>query len=169
MIFMKNANKQDYIAYISCGAIFFILYIIQYSDIWDKEKMGFPQLMLCATILSGIFWGDKIGAIFGFFFGSMVDAVAYDVICFNTIFMLLCGYFSGILVLKLLNNNFRAAVLMSLGWISIYYFGKWCVLGLQLHWLENGLVHSAFLTVLYFMPMYGIMFLLNRKRTDKKQ
>ncbi len=161
---MKKTNKYDYAAFIIGGIVFFFLYLLQYSDIWDTERMGFPQLMLSAAILSGMFWGDKIGSIFGFFIGGFVDAVAYDSICFNTIFMILAGYFSGILVLKLINNNFKAALLLSFSVTILYYFCRWCFSGFKINLLETGLVHSAFWTILYFLPMYGFMYLLNRKK-----
>ncbi len=166
---MKKNKMHDYTVYIIGGIVFFLIYIIQYSDIWNKDRMGFPQLMLSASILCGMFWGEKVGAIFGFFIGSFLDAVAFDSICFNTIFMLLCGYISGILVEKFVNNNFRASLLLSFAWTLIYYFCRWCSLGLKLSLLETSLIHSAFLTILYFIPMYGFMFILNRKNNKHEK
>lgn len=161
---MKKNYMKDYTAYAVCGILFFLLYIIQYSDILSPQAArGFPQFMLIATVFSGMFWKDKSGAIFGFFAGAMVDAVSSDVVCFNTIFMLLCGYLSGVLVEKIVNNNFRAAFIMMLTGAVIYYFFKWMILGFDTHIFKTVIFRSVVLTMLFSIPLYGFMFLVNNK------
>jgi len=161
---MRNKYKRDYTIYVGCGALFFLLYIIQYSDFWGFNSYGFPQLMLVASIFSGMYWGEKVGAIYGFFLGAMVDAVAYRTVCFNTIFMLICGYLTGILIEKFINNNFLSSIILTFVWSLIYFFMRWGIYGFILENIETQVFNSALLTVLFSIPLYGIMYLIHKKR-----
>ena len=61
--------------------------------------------MLPIVVCCGMYWDDRIGAIFGFLLGSCVDAVAADTICYNTISLMLILYGVAFIVVEKLNKN----------------------------------------------------------------
>ncbi len=164
---MKQRNSYDYPLLGVFGIIFFIIYILQYTDGVFKSTGVIPQLMLPIAVFCGMYWDDRLGAVFGFILGSCVDAVSANTICYNSIMLMLIGYFSGVLATKLINNNFRASIIMSLGSSLIYYFGYWCVSGFNPQYMSQVYVKVVFLTVLYAVPLYwGMKLIINlRKKT----
>lgn len=163
---MKQRNSYDYPLLIVFGFIFFFIYIIQYTDGSSQESVGsFPQLMLPAVVFCGMFWDDKVGAVFGLVFGSLVDAVGANTICYNSIILMLLGYLSGVLITKIINNNFRASIIMTLGSALIYYFGYWCVSGFNSDYLSQYYIKLVFLTVVFSIPLYwGMKIIISIRR-----
>ena len=158
---MKQRNSYDYPLLIVFGFIFFFIYIIQYTDGVSRESAGsIPQLMLPAAIFCGMYWDDKIGAIFGLVLGSLVDAVSANTICYNSIILMLMGYISGVLITKIINNNFRASLILTLGSALVYYFGYWCINGFKPQYLSQYYIKLVFLTVVASIPLYWGMKLI---------
>lgn len=158
---MKQKNNYDYPLLIVLGLIFFLIYIIQYTEGIAKSSVGeVPQLMLPIVVFCGMYWDDKVGAVFGFLLGSCVDAISANVICYNSIVLMLIGYFTGVLITTVINNNFRASLLMSFGWSLIYYFGYWCIGGFSSHYLSDRYLKAVFLTVVFSVPLYWGMKLI---------
>lgn len=163
-----NKNKiLDYPLLVFIAVIYLIMYIVQYTDGVFEKDLGFPQLMLPASIFIGMYFGDKLGAVYGFFIGAAVDAVSANVICYNTIFMLLAGYFSGVLVQFIINNNFRSSIIVSIFFSLIYYFGMWIINGFDKLTLSLNLIPSFFSTVFFSLILYLLLGLLIKFR--KKQ
>lgn len=155
---MKRRSSNDYPLMAFCGIIFFLLYIFQYTDnIIGSGSGTFPQLMLGASLFSGMFFGDKYGAIFGFFLGTFVDAVSAETLCYNGIMMMLIGYFGGVAVQRLINNNFRSAILLIFISATIYYFGIWSIMHFSVVRLKTEIFRSLFLTVLFSLPIYALL------------
>ena len=165
---MKRKISYDYPLMSLCGIVFFIIYIFQYTDnILGSGTGAFPQLMLGASLFSGMFFGDKYGAVFGFFLGTFVDAVSADTLCYNGIIMMLIGYFAGVAVQRLINNNFRSAILLILISSVIYYFGIWSMMHFSTAVLKTFIFRSVFLTVLFSLPIYAMLSIATMLR--KKQ
>ncbi len=81
------------------AAFFFIIYILQYTDgVFSKSGIFFLSLCFRVLYFSAMFFGDGVGAAFGFVAGALVDAVSAGAICFNTIIMMLLGYVCGLSV-----------------------------------------------------------------------
>ena len=161
---MKRSKEYDYPLLCAIGCIFFIIYILQYTDGVFSKSGIFPQLMLSCTVFSAMFFGDGVGAAFGFVAGALVDAVSAGAICFNTIIMMLLGYVCGLSVKFLINNNFRSAVLVSVATSFIYYFCKWCNLGFGTLCFKEQIAPSCFLTILFSAPIYVIIYFAVRIR-----
>ena len=164
---MKQRDSYDLPLLLVFGAIFFFIYIIQYTDGIFSHTQTVPQFMLPIVVFCGMYWDDKIGAIFGFLLGSCVDAVAANTICYNTISLMLIGYVSGILIDKIINNNFRASLLLTLAFSLIYYFGLWCIDDFSKGYITNVYFKIIFNTMLISIPMYwGMKSIINlRKRS----
>ena len=164
---MKQRESYDLPLLAVFGAIFFLIYIIQYTDGVFSFNSAIPQLMLPIVVCCGMYWDDRIGAIFGFFLGSCVDAVAADTICYNTISLMLIGYVSGLLIEKIINNNFRASLLLVFGFSLIYYFGCWCMSGFSSGYMSKIYFELVFNTVIFSIPLYWFMrWIINlRKKT----
>lgn len=162
---MKRNKEIDYPFVALIGVIYLVIYIVQYTDGIFEKNLAFPQLMLPAVIFSGMFFGDRIGAIFGFFVGAAVDAVSANVICYNCIIMLLVGYFSGILVELLINNNFRSALILSAGFSLLYYFGLWIINGFGSKTFRLSIFPSYISTVFFSLFFYiGFYFLMKLRK-----
>lgn len=164
---MKQRESYDLPLLAVFGAMFFLIYIIQYTDGIFSANRSMPQLMLPIVVFCGMYWDDRIGAIFGFLLGSCVDAVAADTICYNAISLMLIGYVSGLLIEKIINNNFRASMLLILGFSLIYYFGCWCVSGFSVGYISKIYFELVFNTVIFSIPLYWFMrWIINlRKKT----
>lgn len=163
---MKKSKALDYPFIVFIAIVYLIIYIVQYTDgVFDKN-LYFPQLMLPATLFTGMFLGDRVGAIFGFFIGTAVDAVSAETICYNGIFMLLVGYFVGVLVQFVLNNNFRSALIVSSALTLLYYFGLWVINDFDKPTLTLCYIPSYFITVFSSIILYlsWLLFLKIRKR-----
>ena len=157
---MKQSNSYDYPLLAINGAIFFLIYIVQYTDGIIKITDTVPQLMLPIVVFCGMYWDDRVGAVFGFILGSCVDAVGANTICYNSIMLMLLGYLSGVLVTKIINNNFRASIIMSFGSGLIYYFGLWCVGGFNPQYISHTYLKMVLLTVVSAVPIYWGMKLI---------
>ncbi len=167
-----NKNKSiDYPLLVFIAIIYLIIYIVQYTDGIFEKELGFPQILLPAAIFSGMYFGDKVGAFFGFFIGAAVDAVSANVICYNTIFMLLAGYFGGVLVQLIINNNFRSSVIISVLFTLIYYFGIWIINSFDKAILSLNLLPSFFSTVFFSLIIYlalGLIIKIRKKLLSKR-
>ena len=153
------------------GVIFFLVYIIQYTDGIFRVGSGvFPQIMLPITVYCGMFWDDKIGAIYGFLLGSLVDAVSANTICYNSIMLMLIGYSSGLLITHIINNNFRSSLILSLAYSVIYYFGCWCISGFSSDYILRIYPKVILYTLFISIPVYlGIKLIINlRKKSFSK-
>lgn len=160
-----NKNKAlDYPLLVFIAISYLLIYIIQYTDGVFEKDFGFPQLMLPAAIFSGMFFGDRLGALYGICIGAAVDAVSANVICYNTIFMLLAGYFSGVLVQLIINNNFRSSIIVSVLFSFVYYFGLWIINGFDKLTLSINLIPSFFSTVFFSLVFYLLLSLIIKFR-----
>lgn len=157
---MKQRNSYDYPLLCVFGVIFFFIYILQYTDGILNSNGTAPQFMLPVAIFCGMYWDDRVGAVFGFIFGSFVDAVSANTICYNSIMLMLIGYFSGVLATNLINNNFRASIIMSFGFSLIYYFGIWGVNGFNPQYMSQSYIKVVFLTAVFGVPLYWGMKLI---------
>lgn len=165
---MKKNYKTDPQLLTTFAGIYFLLYIFQFNDNSSfLSSSNFPNFMLIASVFTGMYFGDKIGAIFGFFIGAFVDAISYDVICFNTIFMMLCGYIGGLLIITLLNNNFRTSLILIITASLIYYLCKFALNGFNFEIFRYSYTKSIFLTVIFSIPFYLGMNLIIKKRKKK--
>ncbi len=161
---MKQRETYDLPLLVVFGIIFFLIYILQYTDGVFKQNGSLPQFMLPVAVFCGMYWDDKIGAIFGLVFGSCVDAVSANTICYNSIALMLIGYTSGLLITKIINNNFRASLLMSLGYSLIYYFGYWCVSGFTTGYMSLIYPKAILYTLIFSIPLYWAMKLIIKLR-----
>lgn len=164
---MKRNKQCDYPLLSFIGVVFFAVYILQYTDGVFETYGVFPQLMLPCVVFSAMFFGDGIGAVFGFVAGALVDAVGAGTICYNTIILMLLGYAFGIAVKVIINNNFRSAVIAIIAACAVYYFGRWCSLGLSYEVFRLRIAPSCFLTLIYSVPIY--LFIYFSVRFRKKQ
>lgn len=165
---MKKNYITDPQLLVTLSGIYFLLYMVQYNDNFSIFNGGnFPNFMLISTIITGMFLGDKMGSVFGFFIGAFMDAVAFDTICFNSIFMLLCGYFCGVLVATYLNNNFKTSLILSTVISFIYYFTRVCINGFDLELFRYDYIKSIFLTIVFSIPLYAIINLIIKQRKKK--
>ena len=151
---MKQRDSYDLPLLVVFGVIFFLIYVVQYTDGVFGAVGTIPQFMLPIVIFCGMYWDDRVGAIFGFLLGSCVDAVAAETICFNTIFLMLIGYISGLLISKIINNNFRASLLLTLVFSLIYYFGCWCISDFSVGYMIDIYPKIIFNTILFSIPLY---------------
>lgn len=166
---MKKNNALDYPLIVFISIVYLVIYVIQYTDGVFPKNLYFPQLMLPAALFSGMFLGDRVGAVFGFFIGTAVDAVAADTICYNGIFMLLAGYLGGVLVQFLINNNFRASLIVSSISTFLYYFGLWVINGFDVPTLTVCYIPAFFSTVFFSVVLYLLLIFLFKFRKKQLQ
>lgn len=167
---MNRNSKNDEIAVVSVSAMYFVLYILQYTDNIFGNFSEFPQLMLAATVCAGMFFGDKYGAIFGFVIGAAVDAVSAGTVSYNTVIMLLIGYFCGVAVEYFINNNFKSVFLVMLAAVIVYFFGIYALNGFNSHLFKNHTFHVAVITYIFSIPLYAaVWFIVNLRKNHLRK
>lgn len=157
---MKKSKELDYPLLTFFGIIFFIIYIVFYTNGVTDKYGAVPQILLSATVFMGMFFGDKVGAIFGFLIGSALDAVSTNTTCFNSITCLLLGYFCGVAITLIINNNFKASLIMVL-LVSLIYNVLKSIFGVvSFDYLLNQMPYTVFLTVIFSIPLYWGIYLI---------
>lgn len=167
---MKKNSQTDYVVITIVSVIYFAVYILQYTDGIFGNITKFPQLMLAAAVCSGLFFGDKIGPVFGFIIGAAVDAVSADTVCYNCIIMFLISYFCGVAVTYLINNNFKSIFIVMFVSVVVYYFGIFAISKFNVHLFKTHTLPLAIITYIFSIPFYCLIraIIYSRKRYLQK-
>ncbi len=123
-------NKQNttLLPAVIYAAIFFVFYILTYTDIL-KLNIGnaAPQLLVSAVVAVAFFYGEWVGFISGLVGGIFADAVAAGTVCFNMITLMLIGLVVGLLINRYLNQNIFSAIILCALASFIYFFAHWLI------------------------------------------
>ncbi len=153
-------NKQNFSALskVVYAAIFFIFFIITYTDIL-KINIGnaAPQLMLPAVVAVAFFYGEWTGFAVGMVAGALCDAFAANTVCFNMIALMLIGFVVGIVINRYFNQNIFSALILSLMASFVYFFSLWLV-----YYVFKGMGGAWQYFVCYSLPstVYTALFIL---------
>lgn len=123
---MPNVKKKKLAVYGSYAVILLALFSFQYAAAWHPAPgKATVSFLLPAVFAAGILFKDWAGAFYGLAVGVAMDIVTSDAVCFNAILLFLLGWSAGILIRRLLINNWISALLIILAETFVYYFIKW--------------------------------------------
>lgn len=156
--------------------IAFVLFLFHYTNLIDITIFGaspFILIPLCAAV--GIFFSETTGLFFGLICGMACDSVAGNFTCFNTIALMLIGFFVGIFAKNIFSRNWQGAFALALI-SSFIYYGIYFILEFVINDVQGKvdallytLVPSAFYTSLFIFPFYFLeKALLKGKRKKNK-
>ena len=124
---MTNVRLKRFI-YLAVYCFLALVVIVLQSTGLATLKIGNASavIMLPATIFAAFYFNEYTGAFFGIIVGALTDVYS-STLCYNTVFLAVVGFFSGILVSRLFNSNLAAASVLNFGGTILYFFFKWLI------------------------------------------
>ncbi len=153
-----------------------IVYILHYTSLIDISiYAASPFILLSLCIAVAVFRGELTGLIFGAVCGAACDAVASSTVIFNSVTLMLIGFFAGILSKNIFNKNFKGTLLLSLIFSSLYFALKWFIFyllpdvqGKVYHLLWN-IAPCALYTAVFIIPFFFLeRWILSEKKPKDK-
>lgn len=152
------------------AAIVVFAFILQYTVISRLDFLECaPNLLLVITVVYGYSRGKNAGMLTGFFSGLLADVFYCEVIGFNALVFLACGFFAGIWKSKYYSNTLfipmAVVVVTDIGYNLIYYF-IWYVLRSEFYFvysLTHVMLPNFLLTVTAALIIYKPIVFLNSK------
>lgn len=151
----QNSNSLQAVCYI---ALFILIHILCFNPHFSlRIGNAVPIMSIAAVITVSFYYGEWLGFGAGLISGIFADAVTSGAFCFNAIFFLLVGIFSGALLKNYLNKNIFSALTLS-GVSSAIYF---VVSGLIFTTRSDALQGFEYL-LLYCLPsaVYSALFII---------
>lgn len=157
---MLPNTKQNY-SYLAIGILGFALCIVQYSGILPVILGCSPLLLLPFVIICGAFFGAVQGAVIGALVGTVMDIYTGGSPSFNLLIMSLIGCICGLMITYLLNHNWQAMTILSVGACVSYFFVRW----IWFYSADNAFVSyflsvgipSALYTAVLCVPVYWLI------------
>lgn len=153
-----NKQNSSALAKAIYVAIFFVFFIITYTDIF-KINIGnaAPQLMLPAVVAVAFFYGEWTGFVVGMVSGALCDAFAANTVCFNMIALMLIGFAVGLVINRYFNQNVFSALILSFAAAFAYFFSLWLV-----YYVFKGMGGAWQYFIYYSLPsmVYTALFIL---------
>ena len=171
---MYNEQRHSYIYYSGIALILAAVFFIQSStELIPKIFSVAPGPAYVMMIVFAMFGGEWAGIFGGLALGIATDVISTAPDGFNALFMMLTGLISSLLSVYLFNRRLPAAMVLTGGGISLYYFVLWLVDILPrggdvwLYLLRYSLP-SALYSFLFVFPFWGIIGALSRQKRAKR-
>ena len=154
------------------AVIILITFLIQNTAGLFPRPWGVPAMLLVPVVVCvGMFEREIPGMVFGLFAGVLLDAFSAESLCFHSISLTLIGFFSGLLVTRLLRNNLKTSLMLCAFALIIYnsaYFAFciWKSAG-ENAWFVYSNIYLA--SVIYTWLFAFIIYLIVRAASKKKK
>ncbi len=152
------------------GAVALLLYLLSSTGIVTLQiKNAQPMLLLPLIVSVAMAAREWPGLVFGALCGIMLDITAADSYFFNFLTLAVLGCACGLCCSYLLNDNFYAALVLSLGCAVCYFAAHWIVFYLavgspdSLKYLIRYSLPSAIYTTVFIIPFYFPVRFLSKK------
>lgn len=154
--------------------LFFLLFIIHYTDIIDLSvKNARPLIILPLLTAFAMFNKTSVSAAAGFLIGACMDSAAAGAVCFNSALLMLAAAFISALSERLFNRNIRSALLLCVLLSLVYYLLRWvCFYAFSsgavgnLTYLLSYAFPSMLYTDLFIFPFYFLYKYFYRLRKE---
>ncbi len=164
-----DIKRRRFIAAFINAIIIFAVFLLRFSGIATLQiGEAVPIILIPIVISVSMFYGENAGLISALFAGLLMDSVASDTSCFNTLFFVLGATVCGVMANRFLNRNLKAAICLSIGLSFIYYFLKYLIffvfngISVNYDYFVLNLIPSAVYTALWIIPFY----FLQKKLSD---
>ena len=157
---------------IKMAVIILITFLIQNTAGLFPRPWGVPAMLLVPVVVCvGMFEREIPGMIFGLFAGVLLDAYSAESLCFHSIALTLLGFFSGLLVTRLLRNSLKTSLMLCafalIAYNSAYFaFCIWKSAG-ESAWFVYSNIYLA--SVIYTWLLVPVIYLLIRTASKTKK
>ena len=148
------------------------LFLLHYTDLLHIGIFGAePMLLLPFLVSYSMFREELHAAIAGALTGFFADGVASGTSFLHTIFFFILCFAIALATHYLLNNNLRAAVMLSLVSAICYYLLRWLCFfaftgsGNSIDYLMQYALPSVIYTALFIFPLYFLQRAIYRMRS----
>ena len=155
-----NQKRFSYFVYLGIAVLYFFIFILSRVPGLSFTLFGITPILLIPALMAGaVYFKENFSLIMGIYVGVLLDSTTATGF-FNTATFTVIGFLAGILATHLLNQNLRAAALLTLIMSFLYYFAKWffyIFLGNEpqkLAFLLQISIPSCIYTTLYIIPFY---------------
>ncbi len=103
------------------GVLVLLTFFVRNTHGIFPEPWGIPvMIMVPLVICIGMFQRETEGMIYGLFAGVLMDAFSSQTVCFHSIMLMSAGYFSGVLITRLMRNNLKTCLLLNVIFLFVY-------------------------------------------------
>lgn len=103
------------------AAVILVVFFIWNTDGLFPKPWGIPAMLMVPLVISiGMFERENAGMVFGLFAGVLMDTFSAGTVCFHSIMLMIAGYFSGVLITRLMRNNLKTCLLLNVVYLFIY-------------------------------------------------
>ncbi len=114
-------NRKTRIRRVIFAAVVLVIFFVWNTQGLFPKPWGIPaMLMVPVVICIGMFERENAGMFFGLFAGVLMDTFSSQTICFHSIMLTVAGYFSGVLITRLMRNNLKTCLLLNVIYLFVY-------------------------------------------------
>ena len=164
-----NQKRFSYFVYLGIAVLYFFIFIFSRIPGLSLTLFGITPILLIPALIAGaMFFKETFSLIMGIYVGVLLDSTTATGF-FNTAVFTVIGLAAGILASHLLNQNIRAAALLSLIMSFVYYFAKWFFYILignepqKLEYLFQISIPSCIYTAIFIIPFYYLFKFIYKK------
>lgn len=111
-------------------AVVLLIFFVWNTDSLFPKPFGIPAMLMVPLVISiGMFERETAGMFFGLFAGMLMDAFSSQTVCFHSAMLTAAGYFSGVLITRLMRNNLKTCLLLNVIYLfvynSVFYFSNY--------------------------------------------
>ena len=119
-IFLKE-NKANRVRRALLALTVGIVFLLQNTSGLFPRPWGIPAMLLPTLVICiGMFERELWGMFFGVLAGALIDAFSSQGFCYHSVMLLCAGYFSGLLITRLMRNNLKTCTLLSVVFLFVY-------------------------------------------------
>ena len=97
------------------------IFLVWNTDGLFPKPWGIPAMLMVPVVISiGMFERETAGMFFGLFAGMLIDTFSSETVCFHSVMLTAAGYFSGVLITRLLRNNLKTCLLLNMVFLFVY-------------------------------------------------
>ncbi len=125
---MTTAKLRYFISFFIYLILGVLVILLQSTGIMTLQiGTASAVLVLPMTLYAGFYFGEYAGAVYGLLMGALTDVYSSSLF-YNTIALVVVGFFAGVFITRLFNRNLAAASVLSSCSALLFFFIKWFVL-----------------------------------------
>ena len=169
-----NENKINVHRRIKLAVVILITFLFQNTAGLFPRPWGVPAMLLVpAVVCAGMFEREIWGMIFGLFAGVLLDAFSAETLCFHSVALTLIGFLSGLLVTRLMRNNLKTGILLSVIALTLYcsayfVFCIWKDAKENAWYIYSNIYLASVIYTAFFIPVFYLIIraVSKKKRAD---
>ncbi len=166
----KIENKATVYRRLILASVVLVIFFIWNSNAVIPTPWGIPSMLMVPVVISiGMFERENAGLFFGLGTGILMDAFSTQTVCFHSIMLTVAGYFSGVLITRLMRNNLKTCLFLNVIYLFIYNTVFYMAIYYPISKNESSYVYSdiylasVVYTMLYVPLIYFIIRTVYRK------